>query len=156
MMHDEHDDAPALPFDLSTPEGWQALGRAYQIAHAADSAALDAFSQAERDAAADPDARPVAPNETHSDARARIAHNDTIRARHGVDAANARQSETSDRRFELVWAALQTRAPDRAALALKLDMISDEGGWNDFDGSTWLLFVADLRRLCGLSLEPQQ
>ncbi|HYD86775.1 MAG TPA: hypothetical protein VEA80_04825 [Vitreimonas sp.] len=123
-------DTFAPPLDLSTPHAWRVLGRAHRRAHADDQGALDAFEAAER--AAD---TPGAPN---------------------VKAADERQRETAAQRRGLVRAALAASAPDRPALALKLDMISDEGGWNDFDDATWPLFVADLRRLCGLSLEPSQ
>ena len=89
----EQDAVPTLPFDLATPLGWQALGRAYQSAHAADLAAIDARAAAERAADADRDTRPVAPNETHSDACARVQHNEVIRARHGVPDADARPQQ---------------------------------------------------------------
>ncbi len=149
----------APPFDLSTSEAWPLLRYAYRKAHAADQAAIEAFSAAERAASADPDARGVAPSETHSDALARVQHNGEIGARHGVQAAEERQRATAEWRYELVHAALDAPAPDLAALSLKVEMISDAGGWNDFDDASWPLFVADLQRLCGLApvdLESQQ
>ena len=156
MQQEPTRDTFAPPFDLSTPHAWRMLARAYRAAHAADEAAVEAFYAAEDAACADADYREAAPHETHSDELARVAHNETVMTRYGVHAADERQREASEWRFELVHAALAAPAPDLQALALKLEMISDEGGWSDFDDSTWLLFVADLRRLCGLSVEPQQ
>lgn len=142
--------------NLARPAAWRRLGRAYRTAHAIDVRAMDAHTDAERAAYEDPDMWDTPPHETHGDALARVRHNDAIRERHGVRTTDARLSVTSTRRFALVHAALDAPAPDLAALSLKLEMVADDGGWNDFNSDTWLIFVGDLQRLCGLSIQQPE
>jgi len=137
-------------FNLQTAAGWDALGAAWRVALSHRDAAIDEFDAAEARAHADPGHKNPSDAPTHEASLAVHAANEAIEALHGVPIAEGLQDAASDTEGALVDEALGTRAPTLTAFMLKLDMVSDAWGFNDFDAETWPLFVADVRRFAML------
>jgi len=142
-----------MEFDLEMPSDWRRLGAAFRVAHAQEVAAIEAQCAIETAAHADAEhLNPSEPGIDRDESMRRSARNREVEARYGLPAADQRVSELGELPDALLAAALCAPAPDRAALGIKLELISDPHGWNDLDSESWLLLLDDLRRVCGLTI----
>lgn len=144
-----------MTFDLTQPAQWDALGAAWRVAHSNWLAALDLFSEREREAQAQSGGAPGdAP--TREAMLDRLAQNEAIAARVGVPEADAAQAAASDLDEDLIQTALSAPAPTLAAFMLKCDMLAGADEWSAFDRETWPLFLADVRRFVFLQTVNQE